>query len=75
MKILLGTHIWLWIQDDPDRIGRNLRNGLKNMENEIFLSPVSTWEALVLQSKGRIRTRRNPADWLLETRLLSPKHL
>ena len=64
MKIPLGTHIWLWIQDDPDRIGRNLRNGLKNMENEIFLSPVSTWEALVLQSKGRIRMRRNPADWV-----------
>lgn len=64
MKILLDTHIWLWIQDDPERIGRNLRNALKNPDNEIFLSPISTWEALVLQSKGRISMRRDPADWV-----------
>jgi PIN domain nuclease of toxin-antitoxin system len=64
LKILLDTHIWLWIQDDPDRIGRNLRSELRKPENEMFLSPISTWEALVLQSKGRIRMRRNPSDWV-----------
>ena len=64
MKILLGTHIWLWIQDDPDRIGRSLRNELRKPENEIFLSPISTWEALILQSKGRISMRRDPAEWV-----------
>ena len=64
MKILLDTHIWLWIQDDPDRIGKSLRNELRKPENEIFLSPISTWEALVLQSKGRISMRRDPADWV-----------
>jgi PIN domain nuclease of toxin-antitoxin system len=64
LKILLDTHIWLWIQDDPDRIGKSLRNELIKPENEIFLSPISTWEALVLQSKGRISMRRDPADWV-----------
>ncbi|HXF13411.1 MAG TPA: type II toxin-antitoxin system VapC family toxin [Terriglobales bacterium] len=64
MKILLDTHIWLWIQDDPDRIGRSLRNELRKPENEIFLSPISTWEALILQSKGRISMRRDPAEWV-----------
>jgi PIN domain nuclease of toxin-antitoxin system len=64
LKILLDTHIWLWIQDDPDRIGRSLRNELRKPENEIFLSPISTWEALILQSKGRISMRRDPAEWV-----------
>jgi len=64
LKILLDTHIWLWIQDDPDRIGTSLRNELRKPENEIFLSPISTWEALVLQSKGRISMRRDPAEWV-----------
>lgn len=64
MKILLDTHIWLWMQDEPDRIGRNLRAELRNPENEIFLSPISTWEALILQSRGRIGLHRNPADWV-----------
>jgi PIN domain nuclease of toxin-antitoxin system len=64
LKILLDTHIWLWIQDDPNRIGKSLRNELRNPDNEIFLSPISTWEALVLQSKGRISVRRDPAEWV-----------
>lgn len=64
MKILLDTHIWLWIQDDPGRLGKNLRRTLNHPENELWLSPVSTWEALVLQSKGRIQFRREIADWV-----------
>ena len=66
MKILLDTHIWLWIQDDPDRIGRNLRSELRKPDNEMFLSPISTWEALVLQIKGRIRMRRGTNPYRAE---------
>lgn len=64
MKILLDTHIWLWIQDDPERVGKNLRQHLNNPENERWLSPISTWEALMLQSKGRVQFRRELADWV-----------
>jgi PIN domain nuclease of toxin-antitoxin system len=65
LKILLDTHIWLWVQDDPDRLGKSLRRTLNHPENELWLSPVSTWEALVLQSKGRIQFRREIADWVV----------
>jgi PIN domain nuclease of toxin-antitoxin system len=64
LKILLDTHIWLWILDDPDRIGKNLLQMLRNPENERWLSPISTWEALILQSKGRIRFSREVAEWV-----------
>ena len=64
MRLLLDTHIWLWIQDDPKKIGKNLLQLLRNPQNERWLSPISTWEALVLQSKGRIRFSRDPADWV-----------
>jgi len=64
LKILLDTHIWLWVQDDPGRLGRNLRRTLNDPENELWLSPISTWEALVLESKGRIQFRREIADWV-----------
>jgi len=64
LKILLDTHIWLWIQDDPDKIGKHLRQALKNPGNELWLSPISTWEALVFQSKGQIQFRREAADWV-----------
>lgn len=64
MKILLDTHIWLWIQDDPGKIRANLWQTLVNPENELWLSPVSTWEALVLESKGRIQLPGKIADWV-----------
>ena len=64
MRILLDTHIWLWIQDDQTRIGSHLLQALKNPENELWLSPISTWEALVLLSKGRIRFSRDVDDWV-----------
>jgi PIN domain nuclease of toxin-antitoxin system len=64
LRILLDTHIWLWIQDEPARIGDKLRHALKSRENEVWLSPVSTWEALVLHRKGRIQIRREIGEWV-----------
>lgn len=64
MRILLDTHIWLWIQDDPEKIGRHLRESLRSPQNEVWLSPISTWEALILQAKGRIQFRRDVSDWV-----------
>jgi PIN domain nuclease of toxin-antitoxin system len=37
---------------------------LENPLNEIWLSPVSTWEALILQSRKRIVLSPNIATWV-----------
>ena len=47
----------------PDRIGIHLRRELSRAE-ERWLSPISTWEALVLASKGRIRIQTNWRSWV-----------
>ena len=65
MRILLDTNIWLWMLREPERIGTSLRKHLKDAE-ELWLSPVSTWEALVLASKGRIRIDEAPETWVEE---------
>lgn len=64
MKLLLDTHIWLWNFQDPRRLGRRLRHLLQDRENELWLSPMSTWEALTLNRKGRIRIHEDLATWL-----------
>ena len=66
MRLLLDTHIWLWSIYDPGKIGRNLRLELKDPKNERWLSPISTWEALVLQDKGRIELEEDGAAWVAE---------
>jgi len=64
LKLLLDTHIWYWSVVEPARLGRRVRHELTKVQNELWLSPVSTWEALLLHSKGRIQLRGNVRDWI-----------
>ncbi|HEX9111349.1 MAG TPA: type II toxin-antitoxin system VapC family toxin [Terriglobales bacterium] len=64
MKLLLDTHVWLWALHDPSRLSHRVRDVLRNPANELWLSPVSTWEALLLNARGRIRLPTNLSEWL-----------
>ena len=64
MKLLLDTHIWLWSVHDPKRLGRRLFRELSDEANELWLSPISTWEALTLNVKARIHLHGDLRDWL-----------
>jgi PIN domain nuclease of toxin-antitoxin system len=63
LNLLLDTHIWIWSKSEPDRLGKRVRAELSNPDNELWLSSVSIWEALVLMQKGRIRVE-NPFAWV-----------
>jgi PIN domain nuclease of toxin-antitoxin system len=64
LKLLLDTHIWLWSLSDPGRIGRRALVQLKDQNNELWLSPMSTYEALTLYHKGRFKIDGDLSDWL-----------
>jgi PIN domain nuclease of toxin-antitoxin system len=64
LKLLLDTHIWLWSSQDAKRLGRRVEQELRNPANELWLSPISTWEALVLHAKGKIRLRGSLVEWV-----------
>jgi PIN domain nuclease of toxin-antitoxin system len=66
VKLLLDTHVWLWALSEPTRLGRRVREELRNPDNELWLSPISTWEALLLHARGRIRLPENVAEWLAQ---------
>ncbi len=63
MNLLLDTHIWIWSKLDPKRIGKSAARELSNNDNDLWLSPVSVWEALALMQKGRIRVG-DPLAWV-----------
>ena len=66
MRLLLDTHIWLWSLREPERLGSRVRALLRDRNNELWLSPVSTWEALLLNAKGRIRLRGDLSEWFAQ---------
>ena len=63
MNLLLDTHIWIWAKLEPKRLGKRVAKELENHANQLWLSPVSVWEALVLMEKGRIRVE-SPFAWV-----------
>ena len=63
MNLLLDTHIWLWSKLEPKRLGKRAARELSDSSNELWLSPVSVWETLVLMQRGRIRVE-NPFAWV-----------
>ena len=60
MKLLLDTHIWLWSVANSERLSRRLFRAINDPRNELWISPISTWEIVVLYEKGRLITCRWP---------------
>jgi PIN domain nuclease of toxin-antitoxin system len=71
VRLLLDTHIWLWSLIEPARLSKKVLHELKNPQNEIWLSPISVWETLMLARKGRIILEGKPESWIREALLQS----
>jgi PIN domain nuclease of toxin-antitoxin system len=64
LKLLLDTHIWLWLFGDSRRLGQSVFQSLRDENNELWLSPMSVWEAITLHHKGRIEIQGELTAWV-----------
>lgn len=64
MKLLLDTHVWVWSLLEPERLAGRVARALADPANELWLSPISLWEFLVLVERGRIRLQDDPDRWI-----------
>ncbi len=64
MNIMLDTHVWLWSLLDRARIGPEMAQVLVDPDVQLWLSPVSIWEAHLLAERGRIKLDAHPARWI-----------
>jgi PIN domain nuclease of toxin-antitoxin system len=63
-KYLLDTHILLWSLLEPDRLSAEVAVILEDMDNELWLSPITSWEIIVLADNGRIKLDDKPVPWM-----------
>jgi len=68
MKLLLDTHIFLWINSDPDKLPSAVHDACENPENQLYLSLVSPWEIQIKQQLGKLRLHSELSD-LVETQI------
>ena len=64
MKLLLDTHIWIWSVGDKSKLRPRVLRALKDPANELWLSPISVWELLILVEKGRIILNGDVEAWI-----------
>ncbi len=64
MKLLLDTHIFVWSLLEPQRLSRRVAKALDDVHNQLWLSPISIWEALLLHRKGRIKIPEGFSTWV-----------
>ncbi|MEH1998622.1 MAG: type II toxin-antitoxin system VapC family toxin [Nostoc sp.] len=64
MKLLLDTHIWLWYLLGNERLSPGLQTTIAAVTTELWLSPISIWETLLLAEKGRLSLQPNPVAWV-----------
>jgi PIN domain nuclease of toxin-antitoxin system len=67
MKLLLDTHIWIWMVLEPARLSRRVARALDDAENQLWLSPISVWELLMLTQKGRVQLNEDAVAWTRRT--------
>jgi PIN domain nuclease of toxin-antitoxin system len=64
MNLLLDTHIWLWNHLEPWKVASDVNQALAEPGNELWLSPVSIWELVLLLEKKRIVLEQEMNIWI-----------
>jgi len=64
MKLLLDTHIFLWLIDDNKRLSEQYRQAIQDPRNEKYLSVVSVWECAIKYKIGKLDFPSFPETYL-----------
>ena len=64
MKLLLDTHILLWSVFEPERLAPRVAKALTSSENQLWFSPISVWELVLLDRRRRIELNMDVSKWV-----------
>jgi len=64
MKLLLDTHVFLWFISGDQRLPDGVRDSIRDLNNEVYLSAVSQWEATVKHQLGKLPLPQSPEAYI-----------
>jgi PIN domain nuclease of toxin-antitoxin system len=65
LRLLLDTHIFLWLQAEPERLGEH-RSVVEDRRNQLIVSAVSSWEIAIKHGLGRLPLPEPPERYVPE---------
>jgi PIN domain nuclease of toxin-antitoxin system len=63
LKLLVDTHVFLWLQTDPERLGEHL-GIVEDTRTDLLLSAVSSWEIAIKYQLGKLPLPEAPERWV-----------
>jgi PIN domain nuclease of toxin-antitoxin system len=63
VTLLLDTHVFLWLQVEPRRVGPHLAR-LEDPAARLLLSAASSWEIAIKHGLGRLRLPEAPSTYV-----------
>ena len=54
MKLLLDTHVFLWVRREPKRVSAHVTGLLKDPANSVFVSAATAWEIAIKAASGKL---------------------
>lgn len=63
MRLLLDTHVFLWLQTTPERLKAQLAL-VEDERNELVVSAASSWEIAIKHQLGRLPLPEEPARYV-----------
>ena len=64
MRLLLDTHIFLWLITGDQRLPEVMQRDILNLENAVYLSVISLWEISVKYQLGKLPLPEPPETYL-----------
>ena len=64
MRLLLDTHIFLWLVSESRRLPESVLTAIRSQDNEVYLSVVSLWEIIVKHQLGRMPLPESPEIYI-----------
>jgi PIN domain nuclease of toxin-antitoxin system len=63
VNVLLDTHVFLWLQTEPERLGESLRV-IDDERNQLLLSAASSWEIAIKYELGKLPLPETPEHYV-----------
>jgi PIN domain nuclease of toxin-antitoxin system len=64
LKLLLDTHVLLWLRTEPERLTPSLLDTLSDPAHSVYVSTASAWEIAIKQSNGKLNLPDLAELWL-----------
>lgn len=66
MNLLLDTHVFLWLNQQPEKLSANVLAQCEDSKNTLYLSHVSPWEIQIKSKLGKLNLQ-SPLQEMIAT--------